>query len=224
MNAGGGPRVPATGLPPTVRLAGGLAAGGLAWLVLGWVDAAPPLAVVLLIGGAAGLFGRRGGRPGRSDSTSGRTASAAAAKGDEDARERQDGDDAEDREDREDGEDGKDGKDGDDGDDGKDGKDGDDEEPIVLEVGDVLDLHAFSPRDVAGLVDGWLDECVARGFRQVRVIHGKGVGVQRRTVRAILARRTDVASFWHDAGNWGATTVELEPGRRAESGPEGIER
>ena len=61
-------------------------------------------------------------------------------------------------------------------------------EPVELPITDVLDLHPFQPRDVADLVRHYLDEAVERGFRRVRIIHGRGQGVQRRTVRTILER------------------------------------
>lgn len=78
----------------------------------------------------------------------------------------------------------------------------------------VLDLHAFRPREVADLVSTWLDECSAHGLLSLRIIHGKGRGELRRTVHALLAKRSDVAEFrlaeeWR--GGWGATLVTLLP-------------
>ena len=85
-------------------------------------------------------------------------------------------------------------------------------EPIRLEIGDVLDLHSFRPRDVADLVRDYLDEATGRGFSRVRIIHGRGTGVQREIVRSILARDPRVVAFGDapgQAGGWGATLVEL---------------
>jgi dsDNA-specific endonuclease/ATPase MutS2 len=87
-------------------------------------------------------------------------------------------------------------------------------EPVRLEIRDVLDLHAFSPRDVRRVVEEYLTEARGRGFRQVRIIHGKGVGVQREAVRAVLARTPFVEHFADappEAGGWGATIARLSP-------------
>lgn len=84
--------------------------------------------------------------------------------------------------------------------------------PLELPIDGVLDLHAFAPRDVAALVADYLDACFERGVRDVRIVHGKGTGALRRTVHALLARRTDVESFGsadETAGGWGATLVRL---------------
>jgi dsDNA-specific endonuclease/ATPase MutS2 len=89
----------------------------------------------------------------------------------------------------------------------------------VLPVEDSLDLHAFQPRDVPDVVRDYLDAALARGFREVRLIHGRGIGVQRERVRAVLGRHPAVVSF-HDApperGHWGATIVRLRAGGPAE--------
>ncbi len=90
----------------------------------------------------------------------------------------------------------------------------DEGEPFVLPIGEELDLHAFAPRDVASVVEEYLGECRARGVLLVRVVHGRGRGVQRAEVRRLLARLPGVGSF-ADAppsrGGWGATIVRLEP-------------
>lgn len=83
-----------------------------------------------------------------------------------------------------------------------------------LPIDGVLDLHAFRPEDVAELVQDYLDECQRAGVLEVRIIHGKGKGVLRRTVHAGLARRTDVVEFGlapPERGGWGATLVTLRP-------------
>lgn len=92
--------------------------------------------------------------------------------------------------------------------------DPEDDEPaaVELEITDVLDLHTFLPREVPELVRDYLDEASARGFRFVRIIHGRGAGVQRQTVRTLLARDPRVVAFGDappGAGGWGATWVEL---------------
>jgi dsDNA-specific endonuclease/ATPase MutS2 len=83
-------------------------------------------------------------------------------------------------------------------------------EPVRLEIGDVFDLHTVAPRDVKRVVEEYLGEARRKGFASVRIIHGKGIGVQREVVRSILARTPFVAR-WTDApaeaGGWGATVV-----------------
>ena len=79
-------------------------------------------------------------------------------------------------------------------------------------MGDVLDLHTFRPKDVPQLVPDYIDDCVGRGFAQVRIIHGKGRGTLRRIVHAALERHPAVAAFELAepfAGGWGATIVRL---------------
>lgn len=88
------------------------------------------------------------------------------------------------------------------------------EEPVVeLPIEDVLDLHSFRPSEVADVVREYLDAAYEEGLRQLRIIHGRGVGVQRRTVRTLLERDPRVRAFGDappGAGGWGATWVELE--------------
>jgi hypothetical protein len=89
-------------------------------------------------------------------------------------------------------------------------------EPVALEISDIFDLHMIAPRDVRRVVEEYLLEAKRAGFRSVRIIHGKGKGVQRETVRAILAR-TPFVEGWTDApplaGGWGATVAHLLPGQ-----------
>ena len=88
-------------------------------------------------------------------------------------------------------------------------------EPVRLEIGDVFDLHTIRPREVRAVVEEYLREARRKGFRSVRIIHGKGVGVQRETVRAVLARTPFVVHFADappEAGGWGATVARLSAG------------
>ncbi len=85
-------------------------------------------------------------------------------------------------------------------------------EPVTVPITDVFDLHTFQPRDVKVVVEEYLNEARAAGFDCVRIIHGKGIGVQREMVRAIL-ERTPFVREWTDAppdaGGLGATLVWL---------------
>jgi dsDNA-specific endonuclease/ATPase MutS2 len=87
-------------------------------------------------------------------------------------------------------------------------------EPIRLEISDVFDLHTISPRDVKMVVEEYLMEARSAGYRSVRIIHGKGKGVQRKMVHSILAR-TPFVEDWTDAppeaGGLGATIVRFSP-------------
>ena len=87
-------------------------------------------------------------------------------------------------------------------------------EPVTIEITDVIDLHTIPPRDVKRVVEEYLQAAHNRGFRSVRIIHGKGIGVQREMVRTILAR-TSIVRDWTDAppeaGGLGATIVRFAP-------------
>ena len=86
-------------------------------------------------------------------------------------------------------------------------------EPVVLPLEDHLDLHPFQPKEIASVVEEYLEQCREAGFGEVRLIHGKGKGVQRNIIRALLEKLPHVESF-HDApleaGSWGATIVKLK--------------
>lgn len=86
-------------------------------------------------------------------------------------------------------------------------------EPVEIEITDVFDLHTIPPRDVKRVVEEYLGLAHEKGFPVVRIIHGKGIGVQREMVRTILAR-TDFVADWTDAppqaGGLGATIVMLK--------------
>jgi DNA-nicking Smr family endonuclease len=86
-------------------------------------------------------------------------------------------------------------------------------DPIELPIEDVLDLHAFAPRDVPAAVEAYLEAAFERGFNAVRIIHGRGIGYQRERVRTILERSALVAGFGDappHAGGWGATLVSFK--------------
>ncbi|HXS96442.1 MAG TPA: Smr/MutS family protein [Candidatus Limnocylindrales bacterium] len=88
----------------------------------------------------------------------------------------------------------------------------DEEEPVRIPVTDVFDLHSVPPRDIEAVVEEYLNEAQALGLKALRIIHGRGIGVQREMVRAILARTPFVVSFGDapaEAGGWGATVVTL---------------
>jgi dsDNA-specific endonuclease/ATPase MutS2 len=86
------------------------------------------------------------------------------------------------------------------------------EQPFQIPITDVFDLHTVSPRDVKPVVEEYLSEARRLGYKALRIIHGRGIGVQRETVRAILARTSFVESYGDapaEAGGWGATIVIL---------------
>lgn len=83
---------------------------------------------------------------------------------------------------------------------------------VEYPITDTLDLHAFAPRDAKTAVEAWLEEAHARGFKALRIIHGRGIGAQREMVRKVLARTPYVLEFGDapaEAGGWGATIVTL---------------
>lgn len=87
------------------------------------------------------------------------------------------------------------------------------EEPIVLPLEDSIDLHAFAPRDIPSVVEEYIHQCHQAGFFEVRVIHGKGKGVQRQIVQSVLAKNPLVSSFKDappESGGWGSTVVLLK--------------
>ena len=87
-----------------------------------------------------------------------------------------------------------------------------DDEPIRIPITAVFDLHTVPPRDGKGVVEAYLEEAHAMGFRYIRIIHGRGIGVQREMVRSVLARTPSVESYEDaplEAGGWGATVVVL---------------
>jgi DNA-nicking Smr family endonuclease len=88
----------------------------------------------------------------------------------------------------------------------------DDDEPFEVPIEDFIDLHPFRPREVKEVAEEYLIAAREKGFRQVRLIHGRGIGVQREILRSLL-ERLDFVEHFHDAdatgGGWGATVVLL---------------
>ena len=86
------------------------------------------------------------------------------------------------------------------------------EEPVRIPITDVFDLHSVPPRDVQPIIEEYLEEARRMGLKALRIIHGRGIGVQREVVRSILARTEFVENFGDappEAGGWGATLVTL---------------
>jgi len=88
------------------------------------------------------------------------------------------------------------------------------EEPFEIEITDTLDLHSFQPSEVKAVVEEYLAQALAKGFTVVRIIHGKGIGVQREIVRSILKEKDFVRSFSNadefSGGGAGATIIKLQ--------------
>lgn len=87
-------------------------------------------------------------------------------------------------------------------------------EDVTIPIEDAIDLHAFAPADVRDVVGSYLEAAHEAGLREVRIIHGRGIGVQRESVRSLLARHPLVVSFGDappERGGWGATIVVLAP-------------
>jgi dsDNA-specific endonuclease/ATPase MutS2 len=85
-------------------------------------------------------------------------------------------------------------------------------EPVRIPIADVFDLHSVPPRDVEAVVEEYLIEARSAGFQAIRIVHGRGIGVQREIVRAVLRRTAFVADFGDapaEAGGWGATVATL---------------
>ena len=89
-----------------------------------------------------------------------------------------------------------------------------DDEPIAIPITDVFDLHTIAPRDAKAAVEAYIEGANRLGLRALRIIHGRGIGVQREMVRKILSRSPFVLEFRDapaEAGGWGATVITLKP-------------
>jgi dsDNA-specific endonuclease/ATPase MutS2 len=85
-------------------------------------------------------------------------------------------------------------------------------EEVILPLEDSIDLHSFHPRDIPDVVEEYLNECIKIGFKEVRIIHGRGKGYQRAVVQTLLQKNPLVISFKDapaERGGWGATVVIL---------------
>jgi len=86
------------------------------------------------------------------------------------------------------------------------------DEPVRIPITSVFDLHIVPPRDLKPVLEAYLEEAHKLGFRALRIIHGRGIGVQREIVRGVLEKTEFVVSFQDapaEAGGWGATIVTL---------------
>ncbi len=85
-------------------------------------------------------------------------------------------------------------------------------EPVELPIDGILDLHQFNPKELGGLIPDYIDACLERDIVSIRIIHGKGKGVLRRTVHSLLEKNSHVLSYRlaGDSSSWGATLVELK--------------
>ena len=84
-------------------------------------------------------------------------------------------------------------------------------EPVEVPIEDWIDLHTFQPKEVASVVEEYLYQAAQKKFRLVRIVHGRGIGVQREIVHSILRRHPGVEAF-HDTADHGATVVTLRVG------------
>jgi len=88
-----------------------------------------------------------------------------------------------------------------------------DDDAVEIPITDTLDLHPFRPNEIRDVAREYLVQAHARGFRQVRLIHGRGIGMQRENIRKLLST-LDLVEAFHDAdgsgGGWGATVVVLK--------------
>ena len=85
--------------------------------------------------------------------------------------------------------------------------------PVVIPIEDSIDLHPFAPKDIPSVVEEYIEQCRQAGIYEVRIIHGRGTGVQRKIVRSILEKHPAVISFRDaspQAGGWGATVILLK--------------
>lgn len=87
------------------------------------------------------------------------------------------------------------------------------DQPSEYPIDGTLDLHQFRPNETKEAVLAYINECITRHIYQIRIVHGKGIGVQREIVRSLLAQHPRVTAFRHEGGTgggWGATVVDLK--------------
>ena len=88
-----------------------------------------------------------------------------------------------------------------------------DDKPIEYPIDGTLDLHHFSPKDTKDVVLEYIHACLEKNIMQIRIVHGKGIGVKREIVRSLLVNHPNVVEFKHESGSgggWGATVVDLK--------------
>ena len=88
-----------------------------------------------------------------------------------------------------------------------------DDQPIEYPIDGTLDLHHFSPKDTKDVVLEYIRVCLEKNIMQIRIVHGKGIGVKREIVRSLLVTHPNVVEFKHESGSgggWGATVVDLK--------------
>ncbi len=88
-----------------------------------------------------------------------------------------------------------------------------DDDIAVIEIEDAIDLHGFQPRDIPDVVESYVEAAAEKGFREVRLIHGRGKGFQRRRVQEVLEKNPLVERFGDAPGHkggWGATIAWLK--------------
>lgn len=86
-----------------------------------------------------------------------------------------------------------------------------DQDPIEIPIDGILDLHLFNPNELGDLIPHYIESCLEKDISSIRIIHGKGKGVLRRTVHALLEKNRHVVSYSlaTDRSGWGATVAEL---------------
>jgi DNA-nicking Smr family endonuclease len=84
---------------------------------------------------------------------------------------------------------------------------------VRIPIEDWIDLHTFSPKEITSLLEEYLLECQKKGFKEVRIIHGKGKGIQRSIVHSFLKKSPLIESFKQaptEASSWGGTIAVLK--------------
>jgi DNA-nicking Smr family endonuclease len=87
------------------------------------------------------------------------------------------------------------------------------DEPVEYPIDGTLDLHQFAPGDTREAVAEYIRVCLEKNILRMRIVHGKGIGVQREIVRSMLSNHPNVIAFRHEEGSgggWGATVVDLK--------------
>jgi len=88
-----------------------------------------------------------------------------------------------------------------------------DDKPFEYPIDGTLDLHHFAPSDTKDVLLEYIEVCLGKNIKTLRIVHGKGIGVKREIVRSVLSKHPSVINFRHESGSgggWGATVVDLE--------------